>query len=267
MFKTLIEKKYKKFSADRNVTIFERLTIIRFGSEKAAKEIVTSLAIDGVLTDEGMTALLELMYLDKFFAIFQPLLKVKGFKSLFQELTCIKPRAKKVLAGMNNQEIDMLLHYFENFATDETISDLLPFSNGKSRRAFKWIENSNVTSKERIAKEIGIDKETLNKWLKFYFKRRFDNSRKITLKEYFEIMLRFSLTKKDEVKTIKNDIESFSKRLETDLVHNRSSLLTDERLEGLNEKSLKENLDIQKLDSDMKKIPFSLKEKIIGKMS
>ncbi len=251
------------------MNLFEDLLIVRFGSKEKAKLIVEGLAPTGVFGDDAFRELLRLSYLDSFIYLIKPIAEAKGLIELMRAASQFKARTQDVLRNMPDDEKEAYKRYMGFISKDNAVLDYLPKRRTRLtiRMLMSLIGDSHITSKEKLATELTIDKKTLNKWLHHFYGRKFDAKRKITFKEYIDIMLKFSLKDSENREWISENLANYSSRLDNDLVHNRRSLLDDEELQGLNYKSLKENLVLQGLDTGLKRIPFSVKEMIIQKLS
>ena len=270
MIKSLAEKIISKQSHNDLHLFLNKMCVIRFGSEEKAKKEVHKLSKNGVLDEDGFNKLMELLYLDKIYELLKPLSETTGLISMIKGAQVFQNKSTDLLETLNDDEKLILRKYVENLTSKK--DSLNFFFPGESTTVQNKLMNSLIekqllTSKGKISDEIGVDKSTLNKWLKFFFRNKFKNARRISLKDYFKILLKISL-RKDETKSfISNNLEEYVLRLDTDLVHNRGSLLKIDGMDDLYYKSLKENLQLKNLDSSMKKIPFSIKEQIVTELS
>lgn len=269
MFNKLAKVIEKNIDFDFTKEFIERLAIIRFGSMEEAENVAKSLNNTNKWTDESFNEFLKLLYLDKFKEIFEPIVFANGYIELFKKLAGLTNKINSVLTNMDNQELEVLNKYLNEIRKDKYFEKAAKKGIfGKKRYSLQILGKLKVTTKDEISKEIGIDKETLNKWLENSFgKKKFFNTRKINLLDYLIIMLKFSTAEHEKKGFMNDDINAYADRLTNDLVHNRADLLNDERLDDLNYKSLKENLKLQKLDKNNKKIPYSEKEKIASRLS
>jgi hypothetical protein len=208
--------------------------------------------------------------LDKIIYIFEPFTEISGLVNLIKSVSEIQSRAKATLKNLSEDEIKILKKYADNVPDEkELFNFLFPAKNKilQKKLATYFIEKQLATSKEKIAHEIGIDKATFNKWLNYFYGKKFNDVKKINFKDYCDIIYTLTLRENEGKSFIGNNLEEYVLRLDTDLVHNRGSLLKIDGMDDLYYKSLKENLKLQKLDSNMKKIPFSIKEQIVTKLS
>lgn len=251
-------------------SILDQICILRFGSEEKAKKKVLKLSHNGTLDENGFNKLMELLYLDKIIDVFKPLTEKAGLINLIKAASEVQIRAKNLRQNLSKEEFKIIQSYIENIPDEkEYLSLLFP---GKTKivqnKMIGTLVNSMFsTSKEKIAKEYKIDKKTLNKWLNHFFGKKFDNVKKIKFKDYLQITLKFSLRENEDKFFIGKNLEEYVLRLDTDLVHNRCSLLKIDGMDDLYYKSLKENLKLQNFDSDLKKIPYSMKEQIVDKLN
>nr|WP_320118466.1 hypothetical protein [uncultured Marinifilum sp.] len=247
--------------------IFNQLLVARFGSRKKAQNEVLKISNNGAIDDDGFQVLLKMIFFEQLQKLLLCFMGGKDYKGLIKSVTQLEEL--NLFEGLTLNEKRCFLVYLERILSNEFFTQLPIFESKRNskKQIFNEITNSNITNKDEIAQEIGIDKTTLNKWLFHYFGNRFDGKRKITFEEYIEIMQKFSLGENETKTSIGQNTSAYSDRLENDLVHNRSSLLKEEELEDLNFKSLKDNLVKQEKDSDMKKIPYRLKDKIVKDLS
>ncbi|PRY98200.1 hypothetical protein BY457_11012 [Marinilabilia salmonicolor] len=269
MLKRVLEKKMGKRKKETSLMVFERLLTLRFNGEKEARAALQNYAVNGVLEEKGFERLLCDLNLDKLYYIFYPLVYSDNYIQLFNALIHIKSRAKSTICSMTQTEKQSLFSFLEDLQRDKVINELIfPESKtGGPKKSLNRLLEINFTSKASIAKELNIDKKTLNKWLAVFYEDKYRDSRKIKLKDYLDIMMNFSLSETENKFSIGGDLDEYVDRLNNDLVHNRTSLLNIERLEDMNFKSLKENLKLQKIDSHVKKIPYSIKEQITDRLS
>lgn len=252
---------------ETSIKILDQLLVARFGSLKKAKGEVLKISNNGTIDDDGFQKILKMIFYKQIQKLLICFFKGEDYKGLIKSTTQLEEL--DLFEGLTIEEKRCFLVYLKRILSNEFFSQLPIFAKKQnSKKALlNKITNSKITSKSKIAEEIGVDRETLNKWLSHYFGNRFDGKRKITFEDYIEIMQKFSLGEGETKTFIGKNTSEYSERLENELVHNRNSLLDEDELKGLNYKSLKENLIMQKIDSDMKKIPFRFKEKIVKDLS
>lgn len=247
--------------------IFEMCKIRYGGYEKAIQEI-DKLSKNGVLDEQGYEELMKQIIMDKFLYVFNiedSSNKFKGIVWMARLVIGAKERLIKIYPELDNDQrilIEKYINAIQNL--DNNIKFIFPGYTQKTlhRLGLKKLKYS----KNDISEDIGINKRTLNKWLKHYYNTKYDNIRKVTFKTYFNIISKFTLKEDESLSFIKDNSDIYLNRLDSDLINNREDLIKTEGLDDLNYKSLKENLKLQGLDSDMKKIPFSLKESFIKKI-
>ena len=273
IFQNLVSKQILKANNDNTnrilIEVFERILILRIGNRDKAIEFIKSYAVNGILPNYGILRMLLVLNLDKLFLIFKPLINADGYIQLFKNIATLKQSAQKHLSNLTDEEKTTLYVFIQTAVQDKELKHLMFESIGISGKGNieKWFLKMRVSSKSKIADELNIDKKTLDKWLYHFYGKKFRGVRKITLEDYFDIMLNFSLAEGEHKTQICKNLSVYADRLENDLVHNRKTILKDENLEELNYKSLKENLHLQQLDSDMKKVPYSIKVKYIEKLN
>jgi len=267
MFKQLGKKLHKGLEIEKATLLLNKICIIRFGSlENAQKEIQKITNDKEELDEKGFQNLMELLLLDRIIPIFQPMLEVKGILSMMVIPYKIKQNLEKQLPNFNESDLKILKIYAENIPSKKEQMDFfLPTKNKKKQSKIlnNLAEKYLKTTKGKIAKELGIDPTTFNNWLHYFYGNKYDNARKIKLQDAADIIHKLSLRKEEPTTFITLNYEEYILRLNTDLVHNRESLLKIKEMDGLNYKSLKESLELLDFDSNMKKIPFSIKELIL----
>lgn len=262
-----LESVLPSIKPETSIKILDQLLIARFGSLKKAQSEVLKISNNGTIDDDGFQLLLKMIFFEQLQKLLLWFMGGKDYKGLIKSVTQLEEL--NLFEGLTAEEKRDFIIYLKCILSNEFFAQLPIFQSKRNskKEIFNKITNSNITNKDEIATEIGIDKATLNKWLSLYFGNRFDGKRKITFEEYVEIMQKVSLGENETKNFIGQNTSVYSDRLENDLVHNRSSLLKEEELEDLNFKSLKENLAKQEKDSDMKKIPYRMKDKIVRDLS
>lgn len=262
-----LESVLPSIKPETSIKILDQLLVARFGSLKKAQNEVLKVSNNGTIDDEGFQLILKMIFYEQIQKLLICFFEGKDYKDLIKSTTQLEEI--DLFEGLNLEEKRSFLVYLKRIFSNDFFAQLPIFEpkRNSKKEIFNKITTSNITNKDEIAQEIGIDKTTLNKWLSHYFGNRFDGKRKITFEEYIEIMQMISLGESETKTFIGQNTSEYLERLENDLVHNRSSLLNEEELEDLNFKSLKENLIKQKKDSDMKKIPYRMKNKIVKDLS
>jgi len=262
-----LESVLPSMKPETSIKILNQLLVARFGSLKKAQNEVLKISNNGTIDDDGFHLLLKMIFFEQLQKLLLWFMGGKDYKGLIKSVTQLEEL--NLFEGLTLHEKRCFLFYLKRIFSNEFFAQLPIFESKQNskKEIFNKITNSNITNKDEIAQEIGVDKATLNKWLSHYFGNRFDGKRKITFEEYIEIMQMISLGENETKTFIGQNTSAYSDRLENNLVHNRASLLKEKELEDLNFKSLKENLVKQKKDSDMKKIPYRLKDKIVRDLS
>ena len=117
------------------------------------------------------------------------------------------------------------------------------------------------TSKEKIAEEFDVNKRTLNKWLKHFFKDKYDGKKKIYFKDYkeiFETLVGISISGEKQV-----NLAKIKTRIKKGMSYNKSdiSYLTTSDL-----KTQKDNLKNIEPYHFMDVFPYSLAKIFVEKM-
>jgi len=262
-----IQKLIRK-SSDNNrlFRLVEELILIRFDNEEQAREEVKRLKRSGLNDDEIIK---RLTYFEELQLLFKPFLQAGNFKDMINATATFS--INPVIGKMDKSERKEFIKYLKILFNNDNISKFIGILFNKKNWRITWllkmIEKENITSKQKIADEIGIDKTTLNKWLKDSFGDRFDNVRKINLKDYFEIMENITLEEGESLKKIGKNLNDYNDRLKKNLFEDRKSLLKKDEMEGLNYKSLKEDMKLEGLDKEIKKVPFRTAQKIVKRLS
>lgn len=268
MFGQLKEKIIKEHSIQELMDYGERLLIQRFGTEKRAKKALLDWQEQNPQAD--ITDFIsQSLFTKEINAVFEPIITTKGMLATMREMLNIPKRFTAVINGMNHQDRLAFKYYLKSVLNSGELRNFFKTQKNK-RMTEKGIERIigklNVTTKANIAKEFNVNKRTLNKWLKKSFGNKYEGVRRISVDDYREILLKFTLCEGEDNTFISKHIGEYQERLEKDLVHNQHMILQHEGMEGMTYRSLNESLRKKKLDNDFKKVPFSMKEHILEEL-
>lgn len=120
-------------------------------------------------------------------------------------------------------------------------------------------------SLKEICDALDINKRTFIKWLNVFFKDRFDNRKKITLKEHIEIVSAFMLAKKESHFNFDKNAADYASRLAEGLMLNKTEIA---KRCGSNLKALAKHLEDKfEFYKSMDKFPYSITQEFIERMN
>ena len=247
------------------IRVICRLYYLRYGSGQRARQEFYKLMENKKEIDESVIRqIFHVLYFYKLIHAIKPILETKGFIDLIRYVMTLRESLEKVYKKIKEEDRVDFIEYYNRIVNNKAsiikiLEEGIPYTEKDIK---KIISNTGITNKELMSKELNVDKTTFNKWLKHFFKEKYFNVRKFTIKEYAKILSKLILKEGETLKTIDYNSDEIRERLNNDLVHNRASILKLSDMKGIRYSELKESLKLINFDSDIKKIPYSMKNDI-----
>ncbi|WP_366183269.1 hypothetical protein [Flavobacterium ovatum] len=218
-------KRFETLPLEKKEEMFNNILNTLYGGENELKVHLTALKEQSKSDEEISDILMKEINLD-FYLRLSEIVQLGGIMDIIQLESKLHEHRNELFSLVTNPKGLERMFQIQKQLAEYQIKTLFNIDlEGKTREESKELLKVILyTTKENIAKEFGISKKTLIKWLKNSFGERFERpDRKIAMNEYKEIFEAFFLSD-DEVLDLNNDLGKYIRRMNKGVNFNKSDI-------------------------------------------